>query len=54
VQLYKLVSAYLRAYADIATKWRGGYSAAEAAAIRAEVEHYETVRMQLRSPAATT
>ncbi len=49
VQLYKLVSAYLRAYADIANEMEGaGYSAAEAAAIRAEVEHYETVRMQVK------
>ena len=47
--LYKHVGAFLRAYADLANEMRqAGYSEAEAAAIKAEVEHYEKVREEVK------
>jgi type I restriction enzyme R subunit len=47
--LYKHVGALLRAYADLANEMQqAGYSAAEAAAIKAEVEHYERVREEAK------
>lgn len=47
--LYKHVGAFLRAYADLANEMQqAGYSAAEAAAIKAEVEHYEHVREEVK------
>lgn len=47
--LYKHVGALLRAYADLANEMQqAGYSAAEAAEIKAEVEHYEHVREEVK------
>lgn len=47
--LYKHVSALLRAYADLANEMQqAGYSEAEAATIKAEVEHYEKVREEVK------
>ncbi|PRY73220.1 type I restriction endonuclease subunit R [Halomonas ventosae] len=47
--LYKHVGAFLRAYADLANEMQqAGYSAAEAAAIKEEVEHYEHVREEVK------
>ncbi|WP_311945116.1 type I restriction endonuclease subunit R [Halomonas piscis] len=47
--LYKHVGAFLRAYADLANEMQqAGYSAAEAAAIKEEVEHYEKVREEVK------
>lgn len=47
--LYKHVGAFLRAYADLANEMQqAGYSAAEAAEIKAEVEHYEHVREEVK------
>jgi len=47
--LYKLAGAFLRAYADLANEMeQAGYSPAEAAEIRAEVEHYEHVREEIK------
>lgn len=47
--LYKHVGAFLRAYADLANEMpQAGYSEAEAVAIRAEVEHYEKVREEVK------
>ena len=45
VVLYKLVSSYLRAYADLANEMdEAGYSAAEAKAIKDDLTHYDKVR----------
>jgi type I restriction enzyme R subunit len=47
--LYKLVAGLLRAYADLANEMpEAGYTAAEAQAARAEVEHYEKVREEVK------
>jgi type I restriction enzyme R subunit len=47
--LYKLAASLLRAYADIAGEMtKAGYSEAEAAAIRADVDHYEKVRNEVK------
>jgi len=47
--LYKHVGAFLRAYADLANEMRqAGYSEGEAARIKAEVEHYEKVREEVK------
>ncbi|MCG5531464.1 type I restriction endonuclease subunit R [Halorhodospira halochloris] len=47
--LYKHVGAFLRAYADLANEMQqAGYSEAEATAIKAEVEHYEKVREEVK------
>ena len=49
VTLYKCAVAYLRAYADLANEMReAGYSDAEAQTIRAEVDHYEKVRQEVK------
>ena len=49
LNLYKLAAAYLRAYADLANEMReAGYSDAETKAIRAEVDHYEKVRQEVK------
>ena len=55
VELYKAVSAVVRAYANLANEMdAAGYSAAEAAAIRAEVAHYAKVRDEVKLGAART
>ena len=47
--LYKLVAGFLRAYANIANEMsEAGYSDAEAQDIRAEVDHYEKVRQEVK------
>ena len=47
--LYKLTAALLRAYANLANEMsEAGYSAAEAQAIKSEVNHYETVRREVK------
>ena len=49
VALYKLAAAFLRAYANLANEMReAGYSDAEAQAIKAEVDHYEQVRKEVK------
>jgi type I restriction enzyme R subunit len=49
VALYKLVAAYLRAYANLANEMReAGYSDAETEAIKGEVDHYEKVRQEIK------
>lgn len=49
VALYKLAAAFLRAYANLANEMReAGYSESEAQAIRAEVDHYEKVREEVK------
>ena len=49
VALYKLAAAFLRAYSNLANEMReAGYSDAEAQAIKAEVEHYEQVRQEVK------
>jgi len=49
VALYKLIAAYLRAYANLANEMRqAGYSESEAQTIRAEVDHYEKVRGEVK------
>ena len=47
--LYKLVAAFLRAYANIANEMsEAGYSHAEAREIKAEVDRYEKVRQEVK------
>ena len=49
IALYKLASAFLRAYANIANEMReAGYSDDEAQEIKAEVGHYEKVREEVK------
>jgi type I restriction enzyme R subunit len=49
VQLYKLTAAYLRAYANLANEMtEAGYSEEEAQTIKAEVDHYEKVRQEVK------
>jgi type I restriction enzyme R subunit len=49
VALYKLAAAFLRAYANLANEMReAGYATAEAQAIKAEVDHYEKVREEVK------
>ena len=49
VALYKLARAFLRAYANLANEMRdAGYSDAEAREIKAEVDHYESVRQEVK------
>lgn len=49
VALYKMVAAYLRAYANMANEMsEAGYSTAEAEVIRREVDHYEKVREEVK------
>lgn len=47
--LYKHVAAFVRAYADLANELpQAGYSAAEVAALKAEVNHYEKARTEVK------
>ena len=49
VALYKLAAALLRAYANLANEMTdAGYSPAEAATIKAEVDRYEKVRQEVK------
>jgi type I restriction enzyme R subunit len=49
VALYKLLAAFLRAYANLANEMReAGYTDAEPQAIKAEVDHYEKVREEVK------
>ena len=49
VALYKQVAAFLRAYANLANEMcEAGYSDAEAQEIKAEVDHYEKVRQEVK------
>lgn len=49
VVLYKLAAGFLRAYANLANEMReAGYTVAEAQAIKAEVDHYEKVREEVK------
>jgi len=49
VALYKLVAAYLRAYANLANEMRdAGYSDADVQEIKREVDHYEKVREEVK------
>jgi type I restriction enzyme R subunit len=49
VTLYKLVAAYLRAYANLANEMGdAGYSEVEAGEIKGEVDHYEKVRQEVK------
>jgi type I restriction enzyme R subunit len=49
VTLYRLAAAYLRAYANLANEMReAGYSDAEVAEIKREVDHYEKVREEVK------
>ena len=49
VALYRLAAAFLRAYANLANEMRqAGYSEAEAQQIKAEVDHYEKVRQEVK------
>ena len=49
VALYKLMAAFLRAYANLANEMRNaGYSDAEAREIKGEVGHYEKVREEVK------
>ncbi len=49
VALYELTVAFLRAYANLANEMQeAGYSEAEAREVRAEADHYEKVRLEVR------
>lgn len=49
VALYKLVAALVRAYANLANEMsEAGYSNSETAEIKAEVDHYEKVREEVK------
>ncbi len=49
VQLYKFTAAFVRAYANLANEMmEAGYTTEEARRIRAEVEHCEKVRQEVR------
>ena len=49
VALYKLAAAFLRSYANLANEMgEAGYSGAEAQEIKAEVDHYEKVRTEVK------
>ena len=49
VALYKMAAAFLRAYANLANEMReAGYSDAEIEEIKAEVDHYEKVRQEVK------
>ncbi len=49
VTLYKLAAAFLRAYANLANEMReAGYTEAEAREIKAEVDHFEKVREEVK------
>jgi type I restriction enzyme, R subunit len=47
--LYQYVAAYVRAYANLANEMdEAGYTPAQASAIKAEVQHYEAVRGEIK------
>ncbi|NNC27369.1 restriction endonuclease subunit R, partial [Salinisphaera sp. USBA-960] len=47
--LYRLVASLLRAYADVANEMdEAGYSEAEVASIKADVDHFEKVRNEVK------
>ena len=49
VTLYRLVAAFLRAYVNLANEMNeAGYSATDTREIRAEVDHYEKVRQEVK------
>ena len=49
VAFYKLAAAFLRAYANLANEMcDAGYSDTEAREVKAEVEHYESVRKEVK------
>ena len=49
VTLYRLVAAFLRAYVNLANEMNeAGYSNTETRGIRAEVDHYEKVRQEVK------
>jgi type I restriction enzyme R subunit len=49
VALYKLVAAFVRAFANVANELtEAGYSPAEIESLRAEVDHYEKVRTEMK------
>ncbi len=49
VSLYKLAASFMRAYANLANEMReAGYSDADVAEIKAEAEHYEKVRLEVK------
>ena len=49
VSLYRLAVSFLRAYANLANEMHeAGYSDAEIAEIKAEAEHYEKVRLEVK------
>jgi type I restriction enzyme R subunit len=49
VALYRLAAAYLRAFANLANEMReAGYTDADVEAIKAEVDHYEKVRQEVK------
>ena len=49
VSLYRHVAAFLRAYANVANEiHEAGYSETEARAIKAEVDHFEKVRQEVK------
>ncbi len=49
VALYKLVAAYVRAFANLANEMpQAGYSAEDVQVIRGEVDHYEKVRQEVK------
>ena len=49
ILLYKLTASLLRAYANLANEMdAAGYTESETAAIKAEVEHYEKVRAEVK------
>jgi type I restriction enzyme R subunit len=49
VELYKLVSSLLRAYAEVANEMhQAGYGPPEAREVKAEVEHFEKVRGEVK------
>jgi type I restriction enzyme R subunit len=51
--LYRLAAALLRAYADVANEMaEAGYSDIETAAIKADVDHYEKVRNEVKLASA--
>ncbi len=49
LELYKLTSSYLRAYANLANEMeKSGYTKTEAQRIKDEVEHFENVRKEVK------
>lgn len=49
IAVYKQVAALVRAYANLANELsEAGYTAQESAQIKQEVDHYETVRREVK------